>query len=95
MSRIIEAVPGTGVVRAAPSGAVASPGLLRRERAIFAPEVVVAPAVVLAYAVVAHDGYHLAADHKDLVAYGLELAVVAVLIFVGGRLVAGRLFRST
>jgi hypothetical protein len=44
---------------------------------------------------VTHDGYHLAADHRDPIVYGTELALVAALIFVGGRLVAGRLFCST
>jgi hypothetical protein len=77
---------------------VVSPGLLKHERAIFAPTVLVAPAVVLAYALVRppgeHDGYHLAADHDDLIVYGTELAVVLALIFVGGRLVAGRLLGS-
>jgi hypothetical protein len=57
-------------------------------------QVAIAPSVVLAYAVVTHDGYHLAADHHDLIAYGTELALVLGVIFVGGRLVAGRLFRS-
>jgi hypothetical protein len=60
----------------------------------FGPGELIAPAVVLAYAVVTHDGYHLAADHHDLVAYGTELALVLGVVFVGGRLVAGRLFRS-
>jgi hypothetical protein len=41
-----------------------------------APTVIIA-GVVLAYAVVTHDGYHLAADHDDLVAYGTELALVS------------------
>ena len=49
--------------------------------------------MVVAYALVTHDGYHLAADHHDLIAYGTELALVVGVIFVGGRLVAGRLFR--
>jgi hypothetical protein len=50
--------------------------------------------VVIAYAVVTHDGWHLAADHHDLIAYGTELALVVALLFVGGRIVAGRLFHS-
>jgi hypothetical protein len=57
-----------------------------------APAALIGPAV-LAYAVVTHDGYHLASDHHDLIAYGTELALVVALIFVGGRLVAGRLLR--
>jgi hypothetical protein len=53
------------------------------------------PAILVAYAVVTHDGYHLATDHHDLVAYGTELALVPGLIFVGGKLVAGRLLGSS
>ena len=40
-----------------------------------------------------HDGYHLLADHHDPIAYGTELGLVVALIFVGGRVVARRLFR--
>lgn len=57
--------------------------------------VVVAPSVVIAYAVMTHDGYHLPADHHDPIAYGTELGLVLALIFVCGRLVAGRLLRSS
>lgn len=52
--------------------------------------VVVMPSVVIAYAVVTGDHYHLPADHKDFIAYGTELALILTLIFVGGKLVAGR-----
>jgi hypothetical protein len=52
------------------------------------------PAIVVAYAIVTDHGYHLAADHHDLIAYGTELALALCLIFVGGKLVAGRRFRS-
>jgi hypothetical protein len=72
---------------AVPAGGVRTGG--------FGPAELIGPAVVVAYAVVTHDGYHLAADHHDLIAYGTELALVVGVIFVGGRLVAGRLFRST
>ena len=58
------------------------------------PTVIIA-GVVLAYAVVTHDSYHLAADHHDLIAYGTELALVVGVIFVGGKLVAGRLLGSS
>jgi hypothetical protein len=63
----------------------------------FGPAELIGPGVVLAYAVVpkTHEGYHLAADPKDLIAYGTDLGLVLGVIFVGGRLVAGRLFRST
>jgi hypothetical protein len=47
-----------------------------------------------AYAVVTHARDHLAADYDDLVAFGTELALVLGVMFVGGRIVAGRLFRS-
>jgi hypothetical protein len=46
--------------------------------------------VTVVYAIGTAEGWHLAADHHDLVAYGTELLVVMALIFVGGRLVAGR-----
>ena len=49
--------------------------------------------VTVVYAVAAADGWHLAADHHDLVEYGPELFVVVAFIFVGARLVARRLFR--
>ena len=61
----------------------------------FGPAELIGPAVVVAYALVTHDGYHLAANHHDLIAYGTELALVVGVIFVGGRLVAGRLSRLT
>jgi hypothetical protein len=51
------------------------------------------PTVV--YAVGAADGWHLTADHHDLVAYGTELLVVIAFIFVGAKLVARRLFRPS
>jgi hypothetical protein len=50
------------------------------------------PFVTVVYAAVTADGWHLAADHHDLVAYGTELLVVVAFIFVGARLVARRLF---
>lgn len=49
--------------------------------------------VTVVYAVSTADGWHLAADHDDLVAYGTELLVVVAFIFVGAKLVARRLFR--
>ena len=42
-----------------------------------------------------HDGYHLTADHHDLIAYGRELTLVAALIFVGAKLVGARRLRWT
>lgn len=42
-----------------------------------------------------HPGWHPAADHHDLVAYGTELLVVVAFIFVGGKLVARRLFTES
>ena len=52
----------------------------------------VAP-VLIAYAVVTHDGYHLAADHHDLIVYGTELALVVAFVFVSAKLVGARLLR--
>lgn len=49
--------------------------------------------VTIVYAVETAVGWHLAADHHDLVAYGTELLVVVAFIFVGAKLVARRLFR--
>ncbi len=49
--------------------------------------------VSVVYAVGTHDGYHVAADHHDLVAYGTELALVVALVFVGAKLVGARLLR--
>ena len=60
----------------------------------FSPMEVIAPAVVIAYTALSHGDYHLAASHHDPIAYGTELALVACLIFVGGRLVAARRLRS-
>ena len=56
------------------------------------PTVIIGPAL-LAYIVPAQDGYHLPADHDDLIAYGIELGLVLALLFVGGKLVARRTFR--
>jgi hypothetical protein len=95
--RIREAVPPGGARASgfAPIAEVAvTPGVVTAGG--FGPAELIGPAVVLAYAVLPklHDGYHLAADHHDLIAYGTELALVVGVIFVGGRLVAGRLFGS-
>lgn len=51
------------------------------------------PLVTIVYAIGTHDGYHVAADHHDLVAYGTELALVVALVFVGAKLVGARLLR--
>jgi hypothetical protein len=48
--------------------------------------------VTVVYAVGTADGWHLAADHHELVAYGTELLVLVAFIFVGSKLVARRLF---
>jgi hypothetical protein len=59
-----------------------------------APTVIIgSPLVVLAY-VVAQPCPHLAAHHDDPIAYGTEVALAVVVLFVGWRLVAGRVFRS-
>jgi hypothetical protein len=52
-------------------------------------------AIVLAvfYPVLVRDGWHPAADHHDLIAFGTELLAVIAFIFVSGKLVARRLFR--
>ena len=50
--------------------------------------------VAVAYVIgTQQDGYHLVADHKDLIVYGTELAVVLALVFVGAKLVGARLLR--
>jgi hypothetical protein len=49
--------------------------------------------VTVFYAIGVHDGWHLAADHHDLAAYGTELLAVVVFVFVGAKLVGRRLFR--
>ena len=88
--------PAATAVASAPSATVSAKAGTLAAGAVAsapAPRVIVA-GVVLAYAVVTHGGYHLAADHHDLIAYGSELALVLALIFVGGRIVAGRRFRS-
>ena len=52
------------------------------------------PLMILAYAIPGiHDGYHVASDHHDLIAYGTELALVLAFVFVGAKLVAARLLR--
>lgn len=57
------------------------------------PAVILGPSAVLAYFAVAPPHPHLAAKHDDLVGYGIELALVVGVLFVGGKLVAGRIFR--
>jgi hypothetical protein len=56
-------------------------------------ELALSPFVIVVYAIGTHDGYHVAADHHDLVAYGTELALVVALVFVGAKLVGARLLR--
>lgn len=58
-----------------------------------APTVVIGPAALLAYIVQTEDGYHLPADHHDPIAFGIEVGLVLALLFVGGKLVAERIFR--
>jgi hypothetical protein len=53
----------------------------------------VAHIVSVVYVIGTHDGYHIAADHDDLIAYGTELALVIALVFVGAKLVVARLLR--
>jgi hypothetical protein len=54
----------------------------------------IAPLIAsIVYLIGTHDGYHVAADHHDLVAYGTELALVIALVFVGAKLVVARLLR--
>jgi hypothetical protein len=55
------------------------------------------PALDLVGAVVlvqTEPGYHLAADQHDPIAVGIEIGLAAALLFVGGKLVAQRTFRS-
>ena len=49
--------------------------------------------VSVVYAIGTHDGYHVAADPHDLIAYGTRLALVVALVFVGAKLVLARLLR--
>jgi hypothetical protein len=51
--------------------------------------------VTVVYAVGTADGWHLAANHDDLVAYGTELLVVVAFVFVGARLVARRIMAQS
>jgi hypothetical protein len=58
------------------------------------PTVIIGPSALLAYFAVSPPPHpHLAAKHDDLVGYGIELALVVGVVFVGGKLVAGRIFR--
>lgn len=77
-------VPGVSVAVPVPAGGARAVG--------FAPTAVIGPSVLLAY-IVAEPHPHLSAHHDDPIAYGTEIALAAALIFVGGKLVAGRTFR--
>jgi hypothetical protein len=56
-----------------------------------APTVVIG-SVVLAY-LVPEPHPHLPADHDDLIALGIEFGLAVTLLFVGGKLAAGRILR--
>jgi hypothetical protein len=58
-----------------------------------ATTVVLGPSALLAYITIPAPRPHLPADHHDLVAYGIELGLTVAVLFVGGKLVAGRIFR--
>ena len=53
--------------------------------------IVIPPGVVLAYIAVPPPHYHLPAKHHDPIMLGSEVALVLGVVFVGWRLVGGRL----
>jgi D-alanyl-D-alanine carboxypeptidase len=55
--------------------------------------VMLGPLAVLAYITIPAPHPHLPADHHNLFAYGVELGLTVAFLFVGGKLVAGRIFR--
>jgi hypothetical protein len=57
------------------------------------PTVIIGSSAVLAVITVPVPHPHLAAKHHDPVGYSVELALAGAVLFVGGKLVAGRIFR--
>lgn len=55
------------------------------------PTFIVASAVL--YVIGAEPAYHLPADHHDPIAYGVEVGLAVAVLFVGGKLVAQKVFR--
>jgi hypothetical protein len=53
----------------------------------------ITPSAVLVFIAIPAPHPHLPADHHDPVAYGVELSLAAAVLFVGWKLVAGRVFR--
>jgi hypothetical protein len=58
-----------------------------------ATTVVLGPSALLVYITIPAAHPHLSADHHDPVAYGIEIGLTVAVLFVGGKLVAGRMFR--
>jgi hypothetical protein len=58
-----------------------------------ATTVVLGPSALLVYITIPAPHPHLPVDHHDPVAYGIEIGLTVAVIFVGGKLVAGRIFR--